>query len=275
MREDDFLFNGNVSPPIIPISSQECVDGFINNVPGYIKVISAVTCVLSVIGSIFIVLSYLCYKELRNKAREVIVHISLMDLMSSMANLIGIAVNFDAFLYVNPAAAPPTDHENYNTINNLCIAQAGFAMYGTLASILWTMAISVYFYISIMMEPSRKLIKKVVLGFYVVCYGVPLVMLIWFAATGKIGYSPVAGSGWCSLIVESVDNTVKGGKIVKDNFNLIFGSSLWIYMSFILIPLITISLLIYLKFKVRVVFISFSFIVSMCTCKKIAFFFNY
>ena len=163
--------------------------------------------------------------------------------MASLANFIGIAVNFDALLDKNNPH-PPANRE---TVNNLCIAQAGFAMYGTLSSILWTLAISVYFYACIMMEADKKLAKRIVTGFYVVCYGLPLLLLVWFLPSEKIGYSPVAGSGWCSLILKPNNNMRNYG---ENNIRLIFGGSLWTYISFVLIPVITVSLLIYIKLKV-------------------------
>lgn len=234
----DFAFNGSF--PIEP--KPDCVDGYVNNVPSYVKDVAAVTCALSVIGSISIILSYVFYKELRNKAREVIVHISLMDLMAASANLIGIIINFDARLYHPHGSVQPLP-EHYDTYNRLCIAQAAFGMYGTLASILWTLAIAVYFYIRIMADNSQ-VTKRSVYFYYIICYGLPLVMVIWFVTTGRLGYSPVGGSGWCSLITVT-------DMIERDTFTLFFGSSLWIYATFVLIPVIALSLTVHLRMKVN------------------------
>jgi hypothetical protein len=167
-----------------------------------------------------------------------------MDFMVSMANLIGIAVNFNSLLQHDDEASPSDYDAN---INNLCIAQAAFAMLGTLGSITWTVALSVQFYVCIMVDANQKLTRKLLIIFYVVCYGLPLLMLTWFLATEKIGHSPIAGSGWCSLIiVQKID-----GVIIRNNFNLVFGNSLWIFTSFIIIPIIAISLFSYLKFTVE------------------------
>ena len=232
------LVTDNESAPI-PIEKQaDCVNGFVNNTPVYVKVIAAITCVLSVVGSVSIILSYVCYKSLRTKAREVVVHISLMDLMAALANFIGIVVNFNALLYTVNNDSTPTGN-----VNNLCIAQAAFAMYGTLASILWTIAIAIYFYVQIMVE-DNKMAQRFVYWFYIVCYGLPLLMTIWFGASGKIGHSPIGGSGWCSLIIEP-----KVGE--RDRIALFFGNTLWIYLSFILIPVICVSVIAYLRIQVR------------------------
>lgn len=232
------LYTDNESVPISTVKEPDCVNGFVNNTPVYIKVIAAITCVLSVAGSVSIILSYVCYKTLRTKAREVIVHISLMDLMAALANFIGIVVNFNALLYTGDDNDTPTGN-----VNNLCIAQAAFAMFGTLASILWTIAIAIYFYAQIMAE-DNKMAQRFVYGFYIVCYGLPLLMTIWFGATGKIGHSPIGGSGWCSLIIEP-----KLGE--RDRIALFFGNSLWIYLYFILIPVICVSVIGYLRIQVH------------------------
>ena len=224
------------------IDRPDCVNGFINHVPEYVKVIAGITCVLSMLGVLIIVLTYVCYKNFQSKAREIIVHISLMDFVVACSNFIGITVDFNSRLYHVGTGDLPQD---YNVQNNLCIAQAAFAMYGTLGSIQWTIAIAIYFYIRIMID-DVKIAKRSVYGFYIVCYTLPLIMTIWFGATGKIGYSPIGGSGWCSLIVEE-----RVGD--KKRFAIFFGYNLWLYLTIIILPAIAISLLIHLKIQVSYV----------------------
>lgn len=226
----------------IPISEPPyCVDGHFNFIPGYTRVIAAITCALSILGAVLIIFSYAFFKELRNKAREVIVHISAMDLLTVAANLFGIIINFDSHLYhVDPLVLPP----HYETYNTLCKGQATVAVFGNLSSVLWTIAIAVYFYICIMTD-NKKTAKRSLYFFYLICYGLPVLIVVWFLPTGKIGYAPIGGSGWCSFVIDSdvnLDST--------DVITLFFGNSLWMYASFIIIPVICISLLVYLRLKV-------------------------
>ncbi|XP_011404325.1 PREDICTED: probable G-protein coupled receptor 157 [Amphimedon queenslandica] len=235
----------------IPISEPPyCVGGHLNIIPGYIRVIAAITCALSILGAALIILSYVFFKDLRNKAREVIVHISAMDLLTVAANLFGIIINFDSHLYhEDPLVLPP----HYETYNTLCKGQATIAVFGNLSSVLWTIAIAVYFYICIMTD-NKKTAKRSLYFFYLICYGLPLLIVVWFLPTGKLGYAPVGGSGWCSFVIDSnptekLDSSKKLDS--RDIITLFFGNSLWMYVSFIIIPFICISLLVYLRLKTK------------------------
>ena len=219
-----------------------CVGGHVNTTPLYIKVVAAVTCVLSMCGALLIIFSYICFKEMRTKAREILVHISVADFIVSCSNFIGIAVDFNYLLaplfYKNPDLISPHLH----TVNGFCVAQAFFSMFGGLGSILWTTAMAVYFYLRVM-SMEKKTAQYSVYASYVLCYGGSLLMTVWFAATNKLGHTPVGGSGWCSLIITNTDGRT-------DHFALFFGGTLWLYFTFILLPVLCISLLIHLKLQV-------------------------
>ena len=66
-----------------------------------VRLIVGVTCFLSIVGAILIILSYVCFKNLRTRAREVLFHLSLMDLGVAAANFIGDIVYFDQFYHIN------------------------------------------------------------------------------------------------------------------------------------------------------------------------------
>ena len=218
-----------------------CVEGFVNSVPQYIRITAAVTCSFSVIGVLVIMYTYIAFKRYRNKAREIIIHISLMDFMVAVANLIGIVVDFDSLLYSLEKEGSTVSYR-FHVINNLCIAQAAFAVYGTICSVLWTTAFSVYFYFMIMGD-NANLSRRVTYSFYGICYGLPLVIIAWLGKTGKIGYDPINGGGWCSLIFEK--------KLQNDDrFTIFLGYNLWMYITFVVVFTITIAILCYLKTQV-------------------------
>ena len=206
-----------------------CANGTPFYPPLSLRVVVGVTCGLSMVGAILIVLSYVVMASVRTKAREILVHISLMDFMVAAANLAGVIANYEFKL----------KHENsssssYTIINNLCLAQASFAMYGTESSVLWTICLAVYVYIRVMYNHTA-IIRRVFYFFYLFCYGLPCVLTLWFALTDKLGYSKYGGSGWCSLIVVDRDGH-------KEPFNPIFSNDIWIYLTIVLVPLIAISL---------------------------------
>ena len=59
-----------------------------------IKYVAMVACILSSIGSLIIILSYVLIRPIRTKVREILVHLSVMDLVYSLANLIGLLLNY-------------------------------------------------------------------------------------------------------------------------------------------------------------------------------------
>ena len=115
-----------------------------------IRAVVGVTCCLSIIGSLLIILSYIVQKD-RTKIREILVHISVMDLGVSLANLIGVAVYFDRYYQkIHGAHIAPV------YIDNMCKTQAFFAAYCTLGSVFWTTALAGYLYVVILYHREPK-----------------------------------------------------------------------------------------------------------------------
>lgn len=206
-----------------------CHNGKLYSVGTDVLVVVGITCVLSMIGASLIVFSYILIPQIRTKAREILLHLSLMDFMAAAANFAGILANFDKYL-----SRTDLPEAKYNAINNLCIAQASFAMYGTESSVLWTICMAVYIYLRIMYEGS-PVAKRACYAFYAICYGIPLIMTVWFACTDKLGYSSYGGSGWCSVILTDE----KGN---PTPFRAVIGNDIFIYVTIILVPLIFVSL---------------------------------
>ena len=201
------------------------------------RAVVGVSCCLSVFGSLLIIFSYILFKKRRTRAREILLHISLMDLGVALANLIGLSVYFDQFYFEY--------HENVpHYIDNLCKTQAFFAAYCTLSSILWTIALAGFLYFLIMHHKTRRAIYFLWCS-YVVCYALPLFVCLWLVTTGKLGYSPLDSSGWCILISKDIAT----GRV--DLFSTIFGYDLWIYLAIVTIPLFYLSIKCYLATQVR------------------------
>ena len=215
-----------------------CINGTPNGVLPSVRVVVGITCVLSMIGALLIILSYILIKDTRTKAREILLNLSLMDFIVAAANLVGILVNFDDLLY-----RPVTLQTRENLVNDVCKGQAFFAMYATVSSILWTNCIAVYIFFHILFEGQLKVFWTM-LTFYILSYGLPLTLGLWFLFTDKLGYSPYGSSGWCSLIVY---NRVTGERYP---LTVIFGNDIWIYLTITLVPLLFISLKFYSKYQV-------------------------
>ena len=165
------------------------------NEPLWIAILSAVLCILSMFGSLAIIIVFAFVKDVRSKARELLVHLSVMDLMYSTANLVGLWLPYHNYLSTNNA-----DTSIYRTYHGVCEAQAFLAIYGTIGSVLWTLGLAVYLYYRIVSR-DEVVTRRVVLVLYVLCYSLPLYVTLWLLINKGLGYAdnPLSGGGWCSL----------------------------------------------------------------------------
>jgi len=192
-----------------------------------LRAISAVTCSLSIMGTLAIISSYILIKDIRSKARELLVHLSIMDLTSSSANLIGIILPYDKYLLHQTSGSA---HENFQRV---CKAQAFFAAYGTIGSILWTLGVAVYLYYRIIVR-NPQITKRVVIVLYVLCYSLPLYVSLWLLLTDNYGYpkNQDTSGGWCTILVGS-------DKAEEEEFNqelmLFMVDDIWILLTFVTI----------------------------------------
>ncbi len=211
---------------------------------GAVHAVVGVTCVLSMVGSVLIILSYFIVPDIRTKAREILVNLSLMDFMAAAANFAGIVINFDNSLGTG------IDNSSHHHMTHLCLAQATFALYGTVSSVLWTICIAIYIYLCIMIG-SKLLAARSVMIFYALSYGVPVIVTVWYVTTKKLGYDVISGSGWCSILVYRH----YGERLKVMPLNTFFASDLWVYLTMFIVPVIFISLYCHLKIEV-----------CMCVC---------
>ena len=193
-----------------------------------------VTCILSIIGSLLIISTYIFFRDLRTKVRLILLHLSIMDLGIGLANLIGTAVDFDNHYYKHYKNGNSTFSITVfltpnATIRALCKTQAFFAMYSTYGSVFWTNCLALYLYFAVV-HHSAKISKMVFWFSCVFCYTMPLVLSLWLLLTGRLGPTLYGSGGWCSLV--NVDPL--SGQ--KDFFLVSFGYDMWIYITFILVP---------------------------------------
>ena len=192
-----------------------------------LRAVVGVFCCLSILGSLLIILSYILFKKRRSRAREILLHISLMDLGVALANLIGLSVYFDRFYFEYRGSVPPY-------IEGFCKTQAFFANYCTISSILWTIALAGFLYFLIIHHRTRVAIYSH-RGSHIVCYGLPLLVSLWLVLTKRLGYSPLDSSGWCTLI----NTELQTGSV--DYSATVFGNDLWVCLAVVTIPILYLS----------------------------------
>jgi len=135
-------------------------------------VIALVEAILSLLGSLFIILTYVLIKRLRNFAFKLVVCLSISDVIISTGNLF----TGDAL-------------DGY-TNDSLCYLQSVLKNYGGLASVLWTTVIAYTLYSTVVVQRSILNLygKFVLFGF-----GIPLLMTGIPIMTNQYGRS----GNWC------------------------------------------------------------------------------
>lgn len=229
------LSPGHVDPIIIENATVRSI--FRNKDVG-LRAVVGVTCGLSIVGSLLIIISYL-FQRRRTKAREILVHISVMDLGVSLSNLIGLSVYFDQYYPANGGMPEP------HYMDGLCKMQAFFAAYCTLGSIYWTTALAAYLYFELLYHREPKYSLYFARVCYGLCYGLALGVTLWLILRHKLGYSPYDSSGWCSLIAK--DPVTKSNDLLA----AVFGHDLWMILSIVLIIVFYVSTRSFVSHQVR------------------------
>ena len=240
---------------VMKIEQQQCLQGWLPQFQKNIEVhaVVGVTCSLSIIGSLLIILSYVCFKDLRTRARYILVHLSLMDLILAVSNLVGIAGNFDqrsrgSNTYYNQSLPMDFNDTLY------CQIQGLFTLYSTLSSILWTILLAIFVYILVTAGNPKRITKFLMLFCYLLCYGLPLLPSLWAFLLGKVGYAPLQSSGWCALKSHHVFIIANNGSDVyclfDDVYTNFFAYNLWILMAFCVIVFTYLSVHCHIKNKV-------------------------
>ena len=207
------------------------------------RAVVGATCVLSMAGSILIVLSYLLFKQLRTRARLILVHLSLMDFGVALANFIGAVVYFDRYYYKSQTVS---SYHLPKSVSVSCVAQAVVAITSSNSSVFWTVAVAVYLHFKIVTHAGAddRLFKYLMYFFYIFNYGLPILLSIWLLRTERLGFAPYDSSGWCSIIVK------RGDEERIDNVAGIVGYDLWIYIAILIIPALYISVKVHAKRQV-------------------------
>lgn len=146
-------------------------------------------CMLSVLGSSMIILTYWGFRSTRSPSRRLLVYLSLTDLVTALSNGVGVMVNFQ-----------------YTSIG--CQAQAAVATFSSMSSYFWTVFLAVYLYLWIVHD-KQELAQKLVVWFHVMAWGLPMVIVVTALGLNVLGLdetyfysdhsSPSVTAGWCFI----------------------------------------------------------------------------
>ena len=228
----------------LQVSHGEHEDGFVQT---WIRVAAGSTCVLSIVGSVATMASYLAVKEMRHTVREILLHLSVMNFISSTANLVGLALNYHKKLCPVVEHGKLSYHSSYNTFHHVCLVQAFFTSYGTIGAALWTLGLSVYLYYRIA-SCHVGVTTRVVRMLHIVCYTLPLYVSLWLLLDGWLGYAPWSPTyrGWCTMIAVEANGDMH-------TTELLMTDDIWIMLSGVTITMVTITTHVHIMEQVLVV----------------------
>jgi G protein-coupled receptor 157 len=99
-----------------------------------------------------------------------------------------------------------------------------------------------YLYILVSQRGTRE--AKIFVRFaYFFCYLIPIGITVWLKFTGRVGYSPFESTGWCGTVFVHLNKK-------REIFASVFGYNLWIFLTFVLVPVLSISAHMYIRDEV-------------------------
>ncbi len=123
-------------------------------------ILTGITSVLSIFGSVIIILTYLKYKDLRSSSRKLLVYVSIADFLTACGNLSGIIW----YICKNDMTEAQSD--------GLCYFHASLTIFSSISSFLWTVAIGIHLYLFIV-RSDAILANKLIWPFHVICWIIP------------------------------------------------------------------------------------------------------
>ena len=156
------------------------------------QITGSITCCLSIVGAGLIIFTYAAFKDLRTTARQLLVSLSVADIIVATSHFVGLFANYKRFISVNDEGIAVVSNTSYK--DPFCITQGAFSMYGTIASLLLSMLIAIYLLVlthSKSVTPARCLVPFI----YVISWGTPLILVAVVAGVQSFGYEPISNPG--------------------------------------------------------------------------------
>jgi len=139
-----------------------------------------VTCSLSIVGSVFIVISFALFKDFQSsQSRRLLVILSLCDLLTAIAYLMRIGKMPD----------PGID-------TTRCHVQSALNIFANQASFFWTDFIALFVFLS--RKYGMKVASRFIPYFHIISWGLPLISVTFVMGFGAWGYDGgKATADWC------------------------------------------------------------------------------
>ncbi|NXR32573.1 GP157 protein, partial [Zosterops hypoxanthus] len=149
------------------------------------RVAVLLSCAVSCLGSVLLLLSQARWAELRTGPRQLLLYLSLADLLSALSYFYGVLRDFQSSSWD-------------------CVLQGAVSTFANTSSFFWTMAVALYLYLSLVRGCPAG--PALLWAFHAVSWGVPLAITVAAVALRKIGYDASKVSvGWCWVDLDAED----------------------------------------------------------------------
>lgn len=167
------------------------------------------SCALSVVGCILIICTHALWPELRSRPRELLLYLSVADLLSAVAYSYGVLRNFESTTWD-------------------CVVQGALSTFANTSSFFWTVAVAVYLYITIV-RAKPSLADSLLWTFHVVSWGLPFLITVVAVSLNKIGYdASYVSVGWCWISIEAHDRILW----------MLLAGKVWEILAYIILPIL-------------------------------------
>ena len=219
--------------------------------PISLRAVVDVACVLTILGSATIVLSYFCSKEHRTWARYILVQLSISNMGQVLSNFVGSVANLDGSFAKAGKFSYDLFSPNRSVEEKLCTAQAFITISFSLSSMMWTISLAVYLYVVISSARGSSLFpgpRFSVCFAHCLCYGLPLLVTVWLLLSRRLGYAPYGTPGYCGLMTRvPFQERRREHQPSRDVYGEFFGYDVWLILTITLTLFFYMSTLCYLK----------------------------
>ena len=169
---------------LIPYNDQSCFNNCDHALKQKVIPAALVSSVLSLIGSLLIIITYLAWKDIRRSVpRTIVFWLSVGDFLSSIAFILASI----GHIIFEPGCFPKT----------LCTISSFFTMYFPKVAYLWTVFLALYFVVVLVLRKAH-LGKILMVIFHITAWFLPLIVLVPLAARGWLGNAEYSeGPTWC------------------------------------------------------------------------------
>ncbi|XP_045161541.2 G-protein coupled receptor 157-like [Mercenaria mercenaria] len=169
-------------------------------VPTYTLSLTLLSCSLSIFGSFVIIITYLNLQQIQNFTRKLLLSLTVADLLTAVGNLIGSVRYFALRSKANGC-------ELVQVSDSVCIVQSFITTFSSMASFFWTTVIALHIYMQIARESPGMRTGLMLLGYQVMCWGIPGIITVTALSLEVLGSDDSVGTGsWCWIRAEVNDH---------------------------------------------------------------------